>query len=101
MAPDLSHPGKGAEFAPSLAKHEGGPLTSVDRVVDILQSRGMTQQATAFLLDVLSNNLPEEGHLQTKPLEKNHLNAPQVADATLGNEMFSHYDRARVAQLCE
>lgn len=92
---------KAAEFAISLAKHEGGPLISIDRVVDIFQSQGMIQQATAFLLDVLSNNLPEEGHLQTKLLEMNLLNAPQVADAILGNEMFSHYDKARIAQLCE
>lgn len=70
-------------------------------MVDIFQSQGMIQQATAFLLDVLSNNLPEEGHLQTKLLEMNLLNAPQVADAILGNEMFSHYDKARIASLCE
>lgn len=95
------NPEKGAEFASALAKHPGGPLISADRVVDIFQSQGMIQQATAFLLDVLSNNLPEEGHLQTKLLEMNLLNAPQVADAILGNEMFSHYDKARVAQLCE
>ncbi|KAF2013645.1 clathrin heavy chain [Aaosphaeria arxii CBS 175.79] len=94
-------PDKGAEFASTLAKHEGGPLISIDRVVDIFQSQGMIQQATAFLLDVLSNNLPEEGPLQTKLLEMNLLNAPQVADAILGNEMFSHYDKARIAQLCE
>ncbi|KAF2112345.1 clathrin heavy chain [Lophiotrema nucula] len=95
------NPEKGAEFALTLAKHEGGPLINIDRVVDIFQSQGMIQQATAFLLDVLSNNLPEEGHLQTKLLEMNLLNAPQVADAILGNEMFSHYDKARIAQLCE
>ncbi|KAH7355877.1 clathrin heavy chain [Pyrenochaeta sp. MPI-SDFR-AT-0127] len=92
---------KGAEFASQLAKNEGGPLISVDRVVDIFQSQGMIQQATAFLLDVLSNDRPEEGHLQTKLLEMNLLNAPQVADAILGNEMFHHYDKARIAQLCE
>jgi clathrin heavy chain len=95
------NPEKGAEFASALAKNEGGPLISTDRVVDIFQSQGMVQQATAFLLDVLSNNLPEEGHLQTKLLEMNLLNAPQVADAILGNEMFSHYDKARIAVLCE
>ncbi|CAG5183454.1 uncharacterized protein ALTATR162_LOCUS10589 [Alternaria atra] len=92
---------KGAEFASQLAKNEGGPLISIDRVVDIFQSQGMIQQATAFLLDVLSNDLPEEGHMQTKLLEMNLLNAPQVADAILGNEMFHHYDKARIAQLCE
>lgn len=96
-----AQPDKGAEFASQLAKNEGGPLISIDRVVDIFQSQGMIQQATAFLLDVLSNDLEEEGHLQTKLLEMNLLNAPQVADAILGNEMFHHYDKARIATLCE
>lgn len=31
----------------------------------------------------------------------NLMNAPQVADAILGNEMFTHYDRPRIANLCE
>lgn len=34
-------------------------------------------------------------------LEMNLMSAPQVADAILGNGMFTHYDRAHVAQLCE
>lgn len=29
------------------------------------------------------------------------MSAPQVADAILGNNMFTHYDRAHIAQLCE
>lgn len=91
----------GAEFATSLVKSPQGPLIDINRVVDIFQSQGMIQQATAFLLDVLSNNKPEEGDLQTRLLEMNLLNAPQVADAILGNEMFSHFDKARIAQLCE
>ncbi|KAK8197819.1 clathrin heavy chain [Phyllosticta capitalensis] len=95
------NPEKGAEFATALAKEESGPLIDIDRVVDIFQSQGMIQQCTAFLLDVLAPNLPDQGHLQTKLLEMNLLNAPQVADAILGNEMFSHYDKARIASLCE
>lgn len=31
----------------------------------------------------------------------NLMSAPQVADAILGNAMFTHYDRPHVAQLCE
>ena len=61
----------------------------------------MIQQATAFLLDVLSANKPEQGHLQTRLLEMNLTNAPQVADAILGNEMFSYYDKAVISKLCE
>ena len=63
--------------------------------------QNMIQQATAFLLDALKDNRPDQGAQQTRLLEMNLLNAPQVADAILGNEMFSHYDRARIAQLCE
>ena len=39
---------------------------------------------------------------KTRMHEMSLLNAPQVADAILGNEMISPYDRARIAtQLCE
>lgn len=64
-------------------------------------SQNMIQQATSFLLDALKENRPEQAHLQTRLLEMNLVNAPQVADAILGNEMFSHYDRPRIANLCE
>jgi len=95
------NPEKGAEFATTLANQEGGPLVDLERVVDIFQSQGMIQQATAFLLDALKDNRPEHGHLQTRLLEMNLINAPQVADAILGNDMFSHFDKARIASLCE
>jgi clathrin heavy chain len=61
----------------------------------------MVQQATAFLLDVLTGDKPEQANLQTRLLEMNLTNAPQVAQAILTNNMFHHYDRARIAQLCE
>ncbi|KAL5997905.1 hypothetical protein ACLOJK_008839 [Asimina triloba] len=68
--------------------------------VDFLQ-RNLIREATAFLLDVLKPNLPEHGYLQTKVLEINLVTFPNVADAILANGMFSHYDRPRIAQLCE
>ncbi|RAO66991.1 uncharacterized protein BHQ10_003003 [Talaromyces amestolkiae] len=95
------NPEKGAEFAAQLANEETGALVDLDRVVDVFLSQNMIQQATSFLLDALKDNKPEQGHLQTRLLEMNLINAPQVADAILGNEMFTHYDKARIAQLCE
>lgn len=95
------NPEKGAEFASTLANHEGGSLVDIDRVVDIFQSQNMIQQATAFLLDALKENKPEHAHLQTRLLEMNLMNAPQVADAILGNDMFTHFDKPRIASLCE
>src|SRR6266702_4328871 len=64
-------------------------------------SQNMIQPATSFLLDALKENKPEQGPLQTRLLEMNLIHAPQVADAILGNEMFTHYDRPRIANLCE
>lgn len=95
-----SNPEKGAEFASSVAK-EDPSLLDPGRVLDIFQSQGLVQQATSFGLDVLSANREEDGPLQTRLIEMNLMNAPQVADAILGNEMFTHYDRPRIAQLCE
>jgi clathrin heavy chain len=63
--------------------------------------QNMVQQCTAFLLDALKHNRPTEGPLQTRLLEMNLMSAPQVADAILGNSMFTHYDRAHIAQLCK
>ncbi|EOO02633.1 putative clathrin heavy chain protein [Phaeoacremonium minimum UCRPA7] len=96
-----SNPEKGAEFATQLANQPGGSLVDIERVVDVFQAQGMVQQATAFLLDALKDNKPEQGHLQTRLLEMNLMNAPQVADAILGNDMFSYFDKARIATLCE
>jgi clathrin heavy chain len=95
------NPEKGAEFATALANSEQGPLVDFERVCDIFQSQGMIQQATAFLLDALKDNKPEHARLQTRLLEMNLMQAPQVAEAILGNEMFTHFDKPRIAQLCE
>ncbi|TLD30353.1 hypothetical protein PspLS_01914 [Pyricularia sp. CBS 133598] len=95
------NPEKGAELATTLANHEGGSLVDIARVVDVFQAQGMVQQATAFLLDALKDNKPEHADLQTRLLEMNLMNAPQVADAILGNEMFTHFDKGRIAALCE
>ncbi|RYP03538.1 hypothetical protein DL764_005093 [Monosporascus ibericus] len=96
-----TNPEKGAEFATTLANNEGGSLVDLQRVVDVFQAQGLVQQATAFLLDALKDNNPEYGHLQTRLLEMNLINAPQVADAILSNQMFTHFDKQRIATLCE
>lgn len=95
------NPEKGAEFAAQLANEETGALVDLDRVVDVFVSQNMIQQATSFLLDALKDNKPEHGHLQTRLLEMNLVNAPQVADAILGNEIFTYYDKDRISRLCE
>ena len=73
----------------------------IEWVVNIIMSQNMIQPATSFLLDALKENKQEQGHLQTCLLEMNLIHAPQVVDTILGNEMFSHYNRPQIANLCE
>lgn len=94
------NPDQGTGFAQMLVQDEE-PLADINQIVDVFMEQNLVQQCTAFLLDALKNNRPAEAHLQTRLLEMNLMTAPQVADAILGNQMFTHYDRAHIAQLCE
>ncbi|GMF28685.1 unnamed protein product [[Candida] boidinii] len=93
------NPDKAAEFATSLLATQ--PNIDIQKIADIFLSQNYIQQGTAFLLDALKEDKPADGHLQTRLLEVNLLHAPQVADAILGNSMFSHFDKPVIAALCE
>uniref|UniRef100_A0A0N5AMW6 Clathrin heavy chain n=1 Tax=Syphacia muris TaxID=451379 RepID=A0A0N5AMW6_9BILA len=97
-----TNPEMGAKFAQMLIT-EGGdePLADINQIVGCFEEVQAIQPCTSFLLEVLKNDRESEGHLQTKLLEMNLIYAPQVADAILGNQMFHHYDRAAIGQLCE
>merc|ERR1719326_2702683 len=95
-----SNPEQGAQFAQMLVQDDE-PLADINQIVDVFMQHNCLQQATSFLLDVLKGNKEEEGPLQTRLLEMNLMAAPQVADAIMANDMFTHYDRARIAMLCE
>jgi len=94
-------PDKGVEFAQLLVNDENGPLVDLERILDVFTSNNLVQQATSFLLDALKDNKEEHANLQTRLLEMNLLSAPQVADAILGNNMFTRYDKEKIAKLCE
>lgn len=99
-----SNPQGALEFAKKLCSTEAGQpqLIDANSVLEIFLSVSLIREATAFLLEALKGNRKEEGFLQTKLLEINLLGGtPQVADAIMGNEMFTHYDRAHIARLCE
>ncbi|CDY35984.1 BnaA05g29660D [Brassica napus] len=89
------------EFAVKMSQMKGGCPLDINTITDLFLQRNLIREATAFLLDVLKPNLPEHAFLQTKVLEINLVTFPNVAEAILAGSMFSHYDRPRVAQLCE
>jgi clathrin heavy chain len=95
-----TNPEAGAQFA-SMLIQDDEPLADLNQIVDVFMQSNLIPQCTSFLLGALKNNRPNEGPLQTRLLEMNLMSAPQVADAILGNQMVTHYDRAHIAQLCE
>lgn len=98
-----TNPQGAVEYAKKLVNNENNvQLIDANTVLGVFMALNLVREATAFLLDALKSNRKEEGFLQTKLLEINLLGGtPQVADAILGNEMFTHYDRAYIGRLCE
>lgn len=97
-----SNPKSAQELASQLYRHEGGPLIEMNAVVEIFMQFNRLQETTSFLLDVLAEDKEEEGPMQTRLLEMNlQGGAPQVADAILSRNMFSHFDKTHIAKMCE
>lgn len=98
-----SNPQGALDMAKKLVNPDQGPqLIDINSALETFLAAGLLREATAFLLDALKGNKKEEGFLQTRLLEINLLGGmPQVADAILGNEMFTHYDKSHIARLCE
>jgi clathrin heavy chain len=98
------NPKGGEEFAKLLAGggDGGAVLVDLNAVVEVFMQMNRIPECTSFLLDALKQNRKEEGYLQTRLLEINlQGGAPQVADMILASDMFSHFDKPRVAGLCE
>ncbi|KAK9805974.1 hypothetical protein WJX73_010066 [Symbiochloris irregularis] len=96
----MDNPEAAVNLAKMVAKQPGPPI-ELNTMADLFLQRNMVREATAFLLDVLQDNKPEQDKLQTKLLEINLVTNPNVADAIMANNTLTHYDRPRVAQLCE
>ena len=93
------HPAK--NFACDLCRN---PNINLDAkaVVQIFMQYKMLREATGFLFRYLEGDYKEHSELQTLVLEINLVGgAYQVVDAILDREMFHHFDKSHIAQLCE
>ncbi|EPR59821.1 chain i, clathrin d6 coat with auxilin j-domain [Toxoplasma gondii TgCatPRC2] len=94
------HPENAVKFAQQLLSSEP-PLADVTQVSEVLLQQHKYQEFTSLMLDFLKGNKPEQGPLQTRLLEVNLLHSPQVAETIFQMEMLTHFDRAKIAALCE
>lgn len=76
-------------------------LVEVNTIMEIFSSRKRIQELTTFMLEYLKDNRPEDSFLQTKILELNLYESPKAAQVILENNVFSQYDKQKIAQLCE
>ncbi|EGG20648.1 clathrin heavy chain [Cavenderia fasciculata] len=95
------NPAGATDFAVKLIKDENGPFADPMAIVDLFASRNMIQETSNFLFSILTNDNAADANLQTKLLELNLIHAPQNADAIMGSQRFSHYNRVRIGNLCE
>ncbi|CRH02619.1 clathrin heavy chain, putative [Plasmodium relictum] len=73
----------------------------INRIVDYLLSKKKLQEATSILIDYLKDNKPEHKNLQTKLFEFNLYNNVQVAETLFQMDIFTYYDKNKIAYICE
>jgi len=98
-----SNPDGATNFAKSLLQVQPGspPLIDVNQVVKVFMEQNRLQETTSILLEALKDNRPDQAALQTQLLAMNLQQAPKVAEAILQMNLFTHYDKKMIGQLCE
>lgn len=94
-----TNPDSALNIAKSL--YAQNPNINVHGIAEIFMQASRFQEMTAFLVECMKQNRPEDGPWQTKVLEFNLSAAPQVAETILQMAIWNQYNKARIAQLCE
>lgn len=91
------------EAALSVAKNmfKQNPNINVYQIAEMFQQFQRPKEMTAFLVDCMVQNKPEDGIWQTKVLEYNLMTAPQVAETILQMDKWNQYNRPKIASICE
>ena len=79
----------------------GNIMVDINQVIEIFQSQKKIQELTSFMVEYLKSNLPEDAYLQTKILELNLYDNTRAAAAMLESNVFTHYDKVKIAGICE
>ena len=99
---DMGNTEGASSLAQALSHEASVPDLDHNKILEMFVAKHAIRPATAYLLEVLNEDKPEYGPLQTRLLEINLMySPPQVANKILENFNLSHYDALKVAQLCE
>ena len=77
------------------------PPLDYNTVADLFLQRNMIREATSFLLDVLKEDREDQAAMQTRCSRSTSSPFPTLPTPSSGQGKLTHYDRPRIAQLCE
>ena len=90
------------EAALNLAKQVAKKgQVNVHAVAEIFLQFNRIQELTAFLVESMRDNRPEDANFQTKVLELNLMAAPHVAETIFQMGIWSQFNKQKIALLCE
>lgn len=89
------------EAALGVAKQAARSGTNIYNIAELFFSNGLVQQLTGFCIEVMKDNRNEDAPWQTKVLELNLNNFPQVAETILEMNVWKLYDRKKIGVLLE
>ena len=92
------------ESALTLAKqicNKNNMQVPVHAVAEIFLQFNRVQELTAFLVETMRDNRPEDAALQTKVLELNLMAAPHVAETIFQMNIWTQFNKQKIALLCE
>ncbi len=78
-------------LAKMVAKQPGPPI-EINTMTDLFLQRNAVREATAFLLDALQDNKPEQAQLQTKVCRR----PPALRGCTVGSDFHILHLSARM-----
>jgi clathrin heavy chain len=79
----------------------GQPLVDPRQIVQMLLQFQLVSPAITFLIEVLPSDQEKDSELQTTLFEIALTHAPKVAEELFVRNVFTFYDRQKVAALCE
>ena len=85
----MDNPEAAVNLAKMVAKQPGPPI-ELNTMADLFLQRNMVREATAFLLEVLQDNKPEQDKLQTKVLLPSHSVLHTCTPSSLQHALADH-----------
>ena len=93
---------KAVEFGKLLCNRDSGsPLANLNAVFDTFIKFNCVQEATTVMILALEKNKSEDAQLQTMLFEVTLSYAPKIAEGIFQLNMFTYYDKQKIAKLCE